>query len=254
MKYLVAISLLFTITMCKEHDSDELTLKKSEVSLSYGDKYQIEAESNYSITYLSENTFHATVSSSGMVTAGRVGETNIKVTDENDSKKLKVKVLPVYTIYETPYLEFGVTKSQVISKLGSDYQTTENSTSIFYLGSDVYVDLIMYSFDNAGKLDMVGVAVVGTISTTLLENFLNERYYYVGEYEDEDTGTNYLFINALNESNATLGVDMMYNSETGYWFIFYTALDTTSRSGVPVGISKDVMLKMKSEIKYRLQQ
>jgi len=101
---------------------------------------------------------------------------------------------------------------------------------------------------------MVGVAVVGTISTTLLENFLNERYYYVGEYEDEDTGTNYLFINALNESNATLGVDMMYNSETGYWFIFYTALDTTSRSGVPVGISKDVMLKMKSEIKYRLQQ
>ena len=127
-----AVLSLLLVSCSKDDEVDNLiTLASSEKTLYFGDEYQIEATSNTPILYSSENEYHTSISESGLVTARFVGETNIVLSNGNDTQKVLITVKPKINLYPEPNLEFGISKSALIAKYGTPDSETE--TNIFYL-------------------------------------------------------------------------------------------------------------------------
>ncbi|WP_165042378.1 Ig-like domain-containing protein [Dysgonomonas sp. ZJ709] len=211
--------LLFVLPLifvsCGSDDDNSLSLKEAEKTLKYGNTYQINASSDNKITYTSENEYHATVSESGLITAGRIGETNILLTDGNDTKEFKVTVNPESNLYPEPNVEFGISKSDLIKKLGTpDYQTSEG---IRYDNYSSNAPQVAYLFDSSDKLE-TSVTMVKTAYSSELGTFLGERYVYGTSIEEDYT---LIFINNLKLENATMMIGAsLYN--TSYWMTIYT--------------------------------
>jgi hypothetical protein len=182
---------------CSKDDApDVISLKVSEKTLYVEDKYQIEATSKATINYTVENEYHAKVSKTGFVTAGRVGETNVLLSNGEDTRNFKVIVKPKSNLYPEPHVKFGDSKSSIIAKFGTpDHETSIDDYSM--IGYDNYSNtapILMFLFDSSNKLSGYGVTVKSMYSSTL-ESFLLERYYYLGVEEDVT-----VFINGNNNS------------------------------------------------------
>ncbi len=104
---------------CGEKIDKSITLTSTDQAMHFDDEFQIIASSVSPIRYTSEDEYHAKVSESGLVTAGKVGETNIVLSNGSDSRKLKIAVTPESNLYPEPDLTFGMTKSQVMAKIGN---------------------------------------------------------------------------------------------------------------------------------------
>lgn len=128
--------------------------------------------------YESENSFIASVSSTGVITARRVGETNIII--KNSAKgftaKCKVTVTPQYNLFKEPCLTFGATKS-TIKSYEKRTINIENSTSLIYNGENQYLYLSAYSFENS--LYTINLCFVPNTYASLLGSFVAERYVLV---------------------------------------------------------------------------
>jgi hypothetical protein len=197
---------------CSKGDDENpaIILKTAEKTLSFGDTYQIEATSPSPITYTAENDYYAAVSSSGLVTARFVGETNITLTNDKDSKKVTIIVSPKSTLYPTPNVEFGISRSALIAKLGKPAK--ETSSGIAYSNYSNVAELVMYVFDANDKLTNTGVAVKTAYSSEL-GAFLSERYLLINK-------ENLLFVNSLDpKKEAMLIRASLYN--TSYWLVSY---------------------------------
>ena len=126
-----ALMIAVVLTSCSSDDDKGIILKtKSPIVLNSKQTATIEATSTKSISYKSKNEFHATVTNSGLVTAMFVGETEILLSSGSDTKLIKVEVAPKVNLYETPSIEWGASKSQIIAKYGEP--NTENATGIGY--------------------------------------------------------------------------------------------------------------------------
>ncbi len=216
----------FFVGCDKEKDPDVILLKVTEKSLYHESEYQIEATSNSNITYLSENEYHAKVSESGLVTARFVGETNILLSNSEDSKKIKIIVNPLSNLYPEPNVNFGDTKSSIIAKLGTP--DNETSTGIGYSGYSNSAPILMFLFDDSNKMTSYSLMVKSSYSS-ILADFLSERYLVVSERDGL-----FMFINSLKPTTATKVIGLsLYN--TSYWQVMYipntTAKNTQIRSG-----------------------
>jgi hypothetical protein len=207
-----------------------ISIKSAEKTLSAGDTYQVEAVSTAAITYASENDFHAIVSSSGLVTARFVGETNIVLSTDSDNKKVKIAVKPKYTLYPDPCLAFGISKNEIIAKYGTP--STQTTSGISYTNYSNAAPLVMYVFDTNNKLAGSAVAVKSEYSSEL-GSFLIERYMLADK-------TNRIFINSLDPKKATMLIGATLNNTT-HWLVSYYPY--TSKSNATV---------LKSSIKYDL--
>lgn len=163
---------------CKEEEkSPEITLEKDSVTLTSGDEFLINATSDYDLTFKSEDEYHAKVDEKGLVTAKYIGETNIVVSNSENSKKVKITVEPEYDICEDlcPYL--GKTTSQILSKFGDDY--TSNEKYIYYKDYTSYVsDLIFWIEDDVVLSVLI---LVDKSYWPTLEGYLKERYVFAGK-------------------------------------------------------------------------
>jgi hypothetical protein len=115
------------------------------------------------------------VSSSGTITANKVGETYIDVKNVNKgfSAKCKVTVNPLYSMYREPYLIFGKSKTDIKSyETRSIYQ--EKDSSIMYTGENSYIAALVYIFHKSGYSSSSALIAVGNES--LFANYLAERY------------------------------------------------------------------------------
>lgn len=212
---LLAITLF--IVSCgddKTEDKSKINLKQNEVTLQYGDEYQIKATSETKIDYQSENEYHASVSEDGLVEAGRIGETNIVLSNEEDLKKFKIIVTPKSNIYEEPNVEFGISRADLIKKLGTP--DSESSESIIYKTTSPEVDLVMYVFDESNKLRSSGV-IVKTEYSKELGVFLAERYALAANDSEEQT---LYYIDALTVKDATKVIAAnLYSAD--FWMVVY---------------------------------
>lgn len=197
---------------CSKDDSanTSISLKSVEKNLFCGETYQIEAASTSEITYTSENEYNATVSSSGLVTARFIGETNVTLTNGNDSKKIKIVVNPHYSLYPDPCLNFGISKSEIIAKYGTKFEEKDNG--ICYSNYSIAAPLVMYFFDTNNKLKSTFVAVKTAYSSDL-GAFLAERYMLA------DKG-NRIFINSTDPKKATMLIGASLQN-TSYWLVVY---------------------------------
>lgn len=196
----------------KEDDkSPEIIIEKDNATLVYGGEFQIKATSDYDLTYESEDENHATVDEKGLVKATFVGETNIVVSNTEKSKKVKITVRPEYTLYDEPILFLGMTKSQVISKLGEP--VADKDGIISYLNYSSYAPILMFKIDN-DKVTSISV-MLETTYTTKLAKYLGERYYYLGQQNDI-----HAFVNNVDFSKATASIAMSVYSAS-YLMVLY---------------------------------
>ena len=205
---------LFFGACSSDDDKNDISLNETNTTLKYTKTHQINATSDTKITYAVENEYHASVSESGLVTAGKIGETNIILTNGDDTKHFKVTVEPESTMYPNPNLEFGISKADLIKKLGTPNK--ETSSGMSYNNFSTKAPEVAYLFDSNNKLESVGV-IVKTAYSSELGTYLGERYVYGTSIEGEYT---LIFVNALKLEKATMLIGAsLYN--TSYWMTIY---------------------------------
>jgi hypothetical protein len=206
---------------CSKNDGlDLISLKVFEKTLYHKGEYQIEATSKASISYVVENEYHAKVSLTGLITAGFVGETNILLSNGEDTKNFKVIVNPKSNLYPEPDVKFGDTKSSIIAKFGTPY--SETATIILYNDYSNAAPILMFQFDSNNKLSSYAIMVKSSYSSALAD-FLLERYLVIAENDGV-----YVFINGLSTTTATMAIGLqLYNAS--YWQILYIP-NTSTRS------------------------
>lgn len=220
---LLAVVLPLVLAGCsKDDEPDVISLEVSEKTLYSGDEYQIEATSKAAINYTVENEYHAEVSETGLVTARFVGETNVLLSNGEDTKNFRVIVKPKYNLYPEPDVKFGDSKSSIVAKFGTP--DTETSSGIGYDDYSNAAPILMFAFDSNDKLESYAVMVNSFYSSTLAE-FLSERYLPVAEEDGV-----FLFINGLNTTTATMGI-VLQLYDISYWMVGYvpnTSISTKS--------------------------
>lgn len=172
---------------CKEEEkSPEITLEKDSVTLTSGDEFLINATSDYDLTFKSEDEYHAKVDEKGLVTAKYIGETNIVVSNSENSKKVKITVEPEYDICEDLCQYLFKTKSQIVSKFGDNYTLNENyENDIYYKDYTSYVsDLGFWIVDDVVLSVLI---LVDKSYWPTLEGYLKERYVFAGKKPDSVT-------------------------------------------------------------------
>jgi len=193
MKKLNVLSLLaFMVLMsCSSEDNDKpakdekINLETTEFTLHFEDVAQIKATSSLDIEYMSESEYVAKVSSSGLITAGKVGETNIVLDNGKDVKKVEVIIEPKYNLFPEPIhtLQFNMSKEGIIEKLGSP--SFQNATGMIYTNFYSFYSY-MFLFDNNKVTSMAVVFDMARYPEALVE-FLVERYQVVTVDPDELT-------------------------------------------------------------------
>ena len=213
--------LLFLFISCEKDDEVDkmITLTSAEITLYPNEEHQIEATSNTTITYFSENNYHASVTELGLVTAEFVGETIIVLSNDNDTKKVQITVKPKNNLYPEPNLEFGISRTALIEKYGVPDAETE--AGIAYDNYSNAAPIVMYFFDENNKLEITSVMVKTQFSSSL-GTFLSERYLPIDS-------ENFIFINSLELENTTMliGADL-YN--LSYWRVLYAPYSSSTKS------------------------
>lgn len=224
---------IFAMSSCDdEEDETSITLQTAEVSLKPGDTYQIEARSDNAITYTSENGFHASVSNKGEVTAEYVGETNILLNNGKDIVKFKVTVTPQYTFFNTPFIEWGTSRSDIIKKFENNEYTEDEATIDFDGLNTSSVYFTRFILEN-NKLASTAI-YLSTEDIDEAGYFLLERYEHLGydQIEDEETGdlrTVHFFTDAFDEEDATLMIYLLEINDD-IFAIAYMPLEADSSS------------------------
>lgn len=218
---LLFVVTLFTACSSDDNNNDDINLKTSDVTLYYNDEAQIEAKSDYKITYSSENEYYASVDDKGLIKAGRVGETMITLTNGKVSKSLKVAVKAKDDrFYTEPNIQFGISRNDLINKLGTPDFATENG--IAYDNHSTNVPQVGYIFDSNNKLQ-ASYVLVSTSQSSRLGAFLDERYFPIGS---EDY--NIYFINSLLTQTPTMGIGTtLYYLE--HWMVVYVPYNDNNK-------------------------
>ncbi len=215
--FIWSFAVVFILASCSDGDDEKFSINKNKLTLHYEETEQLTASE--SAEWISENDFVAGVSSDGLVEGGHVGKTNIVATSTaGGSAVCEVEITPVYSTYIEPFLEFGASKETVKSKETRDLYK-EESTSLIFEGENSLVRLVLYSFDDSGKLKDAGV-VLSLACASEATKFLIERYLPIGENDGV-----YVFING-NSKNYTMGVGL--SVQKSFILITYVPLSSTS--------------------------
>ena len=240
----LVVSSIVGMTSCEEEDKFDIS--SSVITISSKETYQIEVTSDNPVTYTSKNEFHATVSETGLVTAVFVGETEIIVESGGKTKLVKVTVAPKYTIFETPFIEWGTSKAAIILKFGNNgYENTENNY-IDYDGLNA-ADVIgtRFIFDSSNNLNSTAIYLF-TEDFTEAALGLHERYLFLESEETEDGGSMHFFIDALSLSQAQMYIVALEVNDDMF-AIAYMPIEnvTTNRSAsVKKGLSADILSRL----------
>lgn len=210
----------FVFTSCGSDDEGEkFSISESKLTLHFEETEQLSATTN--VTWSSENEFVAIVNSNGLVEGGHVGKTNIVATStDGNSAKCEVEIVPVYSTYKEPYLEFGASKATVKSKETRKLYK-EQTSSLAYEGENSFVELVLYSFDDDGKLKGASIALSLACASEVTK-FLLERYQPAAVEDGV-----YLFING-NAGDFNMGVAL--SVESSYLAIVYLPSSSKGRS------------------------
>ncbi|MGN0032602.1 MAG: Ig-like domain-containing protein [Candidatus Limimorpha sp.] len=212
---LAAVVLMSSCKKDSASDKNLITLSQNSVTLYHNDTYQIDASCKDNIAYSSHNEYVASVSNSGFVTAQYVGETNVSLKSNEDSKTFKVTVAPKSTLYPEPNIEIGESMASVLQK----YPNAEIDDDCLFIDeySPAAPELYIYFDDNRCVEDYD--IWVESKHASELSTFIRERYKFLGVEEGI-----YVFINGLNENTATMGVYYEYSSYYDQYVVVYLPL------------------------------
>jgi len=216
---------------CKKEEV--ISLNKTEITLKPNQTFKLVVSPDASgYVFKSGNDNIAEVFSSGLITARLVGTTNIEVTntDKGGYAKCLVTVIPEYTMYREPYLVFGSVRSYIKSYETREI-TDENDSTILYTGENSSIESLMYSFENSAYTSCV--CAIPPDQLTLLENYLAERYIYIGPID------NGLIARKTTDGNRYV-VTQFYSSSEIYVYYFPK---TTTKKGMNLIFNSELSKK-----------
>ena len=233
------MAIVVLMSSCKKDsasDKNTITLSQNSVTLYHNDTYQIDATCKDNITYSSHNEYVASVSNSGFVTAQYVGETNVSLKSNEDSKTFKVTVAPKSNLYPEPNIEIGESMASVLQKfpkaeIYDDFLFIDEYSNA---APELYIDL-----DDNRCVSAYEIWVEGEYSSEL-STFIRERYKYLGVEDGV-----YVFINGLNENTATMGVCYEYDSYYDQYMVVYIPLFSKSLDTKAIKASFEDLAKNK---------
>lgn len=237
-KFLLPIIVLMAVmfSACENKANDTISMATIEVTLNYEDTYQIQATSTSpnALTYTSQDEFHATVSETGLVTAGRVGETNIEVSDGISTKYFRVIVERKYELFPTVdiVLDFGISRSELISRLGTPDE--EGSDYLEYMDQEEQLT-VRYEFDTNDNLNTTYVIAPTIPYGLLIPDYLIERYMTVGMTEED------IFV-LINGTEDSYDMTILYSVvSSSLCMIGYFPADYSSASIKSIDFSNEMM-------------
>ncbi|MBR6438668.1 MAG: hypothetical protein IKS65_05735 [Bacteroidales bacterium] len=198
--------------------SSTILLQESSKTLHHGDTYEIKAVCENPITYTSENDYVAEVNGNGIVHANYVGITNIILEDTVSSLQFKVTVAAESNLYTLPNINFGETRSTIISRFGNpDY---EDEDGLLYERETETIYGYMIVFDDTNKVYTYVVIVKPGYGHELANVFIPERYAFLGEADIYK-----YYMDALDLDDASTIVSATQETSTGYWIAAYMDKD-----------------------------
>ena len=222
MPLLFAFICLMTFIRCQKDVELPLSLNSTSTVLKSSQTFNLSIlPDTIGCVYESENNFIASVSRSGLITAYRVGETNIIVKNikKGFNAKCKVTVMPQYFMFKEPYLMFGATKS-AIKSFETRLISLDNATSLVYNGENPYIYLVAYSFENS--VYKMNLCFIPNTYASLLGSFVAERYVLV----ITDVANN--SFSMVSPDKKTLVIVKIYS--TTYTYVSYSASGLTTQS------------------------
>ncbi len=218
---LAAFPLLFTDCGFNDFDDNSIKVNQDQYVLHYKETAQINPITKATdVVYTSESEYVASVSESGLITAKRVGEANLHISNMVTCCHVTVKVEPLYNIYPEPThdINFGESKASVKSTFGSN-PTEEQTAALVYRNYYKDYDYVFLFEDEA--LSAMGVLIPTPSLPDSFTDFLLERYQMVAFEDGEST-----FIN----QNRDLGVSMAPSANSSEIIVAYFPGSTKTKS------------------------
>jgi hypothetical protein len=231
--FFVCLALSASLLACKKEPV--LTLEQTSVSLKSGDNFTIKASGFDSYLFNTQEEYIAKVSSTGVVTAQKIGKTNIVVKAEDKVAYFNVEVAPLYNFFKEPIMEWGMLRAQLISKLGTPASSTADGVG--YTSSSTIAPMTVYLFDSKGLY--ASSIIINSNYSSQLGSFMVERYITVSVNEAE---YKVYFINGLTLQKATTLIQLsLYN--ISYWMATYLRNDGYTKSN-SIEIQDDISRKI----------
>ncbi len=225
MKKLFILSLAaLSLVCCSKDDGGDSSLVVTPDTIAlYVDGTKQITTSAGDATFKVADEFYASVSEDGIVTANKVGSTEVIVSSKSGTATVPVHVLNQYSLYPDLDGLIGKTYSDVIKVMGSNYtESTASSGNITYsyTAPTSYTVGIVFQFaPSTGLCETVGV-VVSTAYTSMLSKYLIERYTVAGMQNDY-----YFFLN--HDEDVLIGLNV-YNSSS--LIVLYVKRDSSKAS------------------------
>lgn len=204
-----------------------LTINASSISLVSDKTFSLVVSPNADgCTYESENSYIATVSSDGLITAKRVGKTiiHVKNTNKNLDGACEVTVTPKYDLFREPYLGFGATPA-TIKAYEKRVLDSETMTGLTYTGENSYLTYLIYNFENSAYTG--SGCCVPTAYSSLLTGYMLERYVYIGNSGD------YIIFQSIDSKTTAA----LYLYSTTYWLVIFSKNTTEAKLSSPQSYS-----------------
>ena len=205
-----------------------LTINATSISLISTKTFSLVVSPNTDgCTYESENSYIASVSSNGLITAKIVGKTiiHVKNTNKNLDATCEVTVTPQYELFREPYFGFGATPA-TIKAYEKRVLASETTTTLMYTGENSYLTAVLYLFENSANTG--SSCLVPTVYSSLLGSFIGERYVYIGTTSDDLI----MYLSIDSKTSVVLGLYSIY-----YWMVIFVPNTTDTKLSSPQSYS-----------------
>lgn len=184
---LILFSFCFLFLSCKKDDE----LKTNDHKIRYNgpevidivllEQYTINATSDETLTYYSDNELYVTVSPNGIIEGKNVGEAKITISNSHESITLQV----VVSLFEEPTLNFYASQNKIRSLYGTPSLNYGDSIYVYGSGNDWYSYAVwemdfFFIDDQYIESDLY----MRNDLETRINQFLDEKYYYQITYTD----------------------------------------------------------------------
>ena len=174
------VSFLFA-SCCKE-----INANPTELSLFVGDQATI-FTTNEKVTFNTSNPYHASVDEIGLVTANKVGQTNITIESKKETTNVPVTIEPRFTYFDEPFLVFGSSINEVVEHHGN--YTMEINNWYIFNNYGPHSSILSFKFED-DVLTAVEVTIDLNDGGVDIEGFMLERYTPTNTKVEQQTFTN----------------------------------------------------------------
>ena len=201
---------LFCFASCKEGDETPEIKVPASLEMKVGESYDLKVTGEW----VSTNESVATVTTAGVISAKVQGEANIH---NNSDLSCNVTVIPSYTLYAEPLMDWGITVDNLKSKKGTP-EAEEDGILTYMVESNVIFSE-MYMFEE--EVLTASAVILNSEFTDEMAAHLGQRYLVVDV--DAETYT-MIFVDTKEE---TMVYAELYADEEGsdpYWIVSYMPL------------------------------